>query len=431
MVGIDFPGSPQSEIRLARRKHGRIQETGYPVVDSQNRSSLYLGAAGTQYRGGALLHNLLLFGRVCKALGMEVSPHRMIDAANALKWIDLTRKADFFHALRLLIVTRAADLPPFDEAFRLFWRRHSEDWTRLDLRSLGEERRQKRTRYLPSDESSGDQPVSEDGNTSLIPMPVYSPGEILRNKDFGEMTSEELACARLLVLRLARSIGERRTRRGKAGRSGIPELRAALRKNLRFGGEPVSLPRKVPKTKPRPIVLLCDISGSMERYTRILLHFAHALTNSLNHVETFVFGTRLTRITRPIRIRSIDKALQGVGSRVRDWAGGTQTGQSLHQFNYHWGRRVLGRGAVALLITDGWDRGDPNLLSLETARLRRSCWRLMWLNPLLGAPQYEPLTRGAQAILGHVDDFLSVRNLNSLEKLGRELSRVDWRRSHV
>jgi uncharacterized protein with von Willebrand factor type A (vWA) domain len=166
----------------------------------------------------------------------------------------------------------------------------------------------------------------------------------------------------------------------------------------------------------------------MERYTRLLLHFLHTLAQTMYQVEAFVFSTRLTRITRQIQRKSVDAALAEVGANVKDWGGGTRTGDALHTFNYHWSRRVLGRGAVVLLITDGWDRGEPDVLRTEIARLQRNCYRLMWLNPLLSAPQYEPLTRGAQAILPFVDDFIPVSNLSNLESLARELWRVNWRR---
>jgi uncharacterized protein with von Willebrand factor type A (vWA) domain len=167
----------------------------------------------------------------------------------------------------------------------------------------------------------------------------------------------------------------------------------------------------------------------MERYTRVLLHFGHALANTLYQVESFVYSTALTNITHPIRHKSVDLALREVGQRVRDWGGGTKTGDALRTFNYQWARRVLGRGAVVLLITDGWDRGDPELLRQEAARLQRSCHRLIWLNPLLGAPEYEPLTGGARALLPYVDDFLPVRNLANLEMIVHELRNVDWKRS--
>jgi uncharacterized protein with von Willebrand factor type A (vWA) domain len=204
---------------------------------------------------------------------------------------------------------------------------------------------------------------------------------------------------------------------------------------LRHGGELLDLARRGPKLKRRQLVLLCDISGSMERYTRLLLHFLYSVESSVRHAEVFLFGTRLTRITRELRRRDPDDALQAVSARVNDWAGGTRIGEALHTFNTHWARRVLGQGAVVLIISDGWDRGDPDLLAAEMERLQRSSYRLIWLNPLLGSEQYEPLTQGIQAALPYVDHFLPVHNLSSLASLAallndiRQDSRPDRRQS--
>jgi uncharacterized protein with von Willebrand factor type A (vWA) domain len=347
----------------------------------------------------------------------------------------LGHRQDVYHALRALIVTRQRDLELFDEAFKLFWQRPTEDWTTLDLRSLGERRRQKKTQFLPPPEATPDDDQTEDHpnpnvDTSLIVMmPTYSQLEALRHKDFAEMTGEEIALARRLMEQLPWSLGTRKTRRFRPGKGPQLDTRRFFRHNLRFAGEPLELPTRKPRIKPRPLVLLCDISGSMERYTRLLLHFMHTLAQTIYQVEAFVFSTRLTRITRHIERKSVDTALAEVGISVKDWGSGTRTGDALHMFNYHWGRRVLGRGAVVLFITDGWDRGDPDMLRAEIARLQRNCYRLIWLNPLLGAPQYEPLTRGAQALLPFVDDFLPVRNMASLETLMRELWKVNWRRA--
>ncbi|MFQ5741924.1 MAG: VWA domain-containing protein [Acidobacteriota bacterium] len=375
---------------------------------------------------GQLLHNLLLFGRICKGLGMKVTPHRMIETARALKLIDLGKRSDVYQALCSFLVTRRSDLELFDEAFRLFWQRPAQGETGLDLRSLGEPRR-KRTSFLPRFLGLKGSGESGETRTTLL-LPTYSPQEWLRHKDFAEMTGEEVAMAREMMKQLNLSLGTRRTRRLNPGRGGPIDLRRTVRRNLRYGGEALDLPTRTPKRKPRPLVLICDISGSMERYTRLFLHFMHTLASQRSRVESFVFGTRLTRITLPVRMKSVDRALSEVGTLVKDWGGGTQTGAALATFNYRWSRRVLGRGALALLITDGWDRGDSDLLGREMARLQRSCKGLVWLNPLLGGPQYEPLTRGAQAMLPFVDEFLPLRNLENLERLGRELSRLKWPR---
>jgi uncharacterized protein with von Willebrand factor type A (vWA) domain len=207
------------------------------------------------------------------------------------------------------------------------------------------------------------------------------------------------------------------------------DLRRILRNNLKYGGEVLEWPRLEPKFKPRPLVVIADISGSMERYTRMLLHFIYTLARGLDQkVEAFVFSTRLTRITHQIADRDIEHAFQQVSRQVPDWSGGTRIGDALKVFNFHWGRRVLGQGAVVLLISDGWDRGEASLLRTEIARLQRSCYRLVWLNPLLGSDQYEPLTRGMLTALPYIDSFLPVHNLASLEDLADHLKKVDQNR---
>lgn len=384
-----------------------------------------------EYRGGQLLHNLLLFGRVCRALGMNITPNRMMEVARALEHIQLGYKRDFYYTLRTYMVSHPRELEFFDEAFELFWQRPAEGFTTLDLRYGGEERHKRKTQFLPPGEAS----PSDDEDIASTPLdesllavvPTFSQQEALRYKDFAEMSGEELDQAKNIIQRLPKSLGMRRTRRYKAGKGRLINLRRTLRESMRRKGEIIKLPTRSPKEKPRPIVLICDISGSMERYTRVLLHFMHTLASSMYQVESFVFSTDLTRITRQIRQKSVDEALHDVGYTVKQWGGGTRTGESLHTFNYYWSRRVLGRGAIVMVITDGWDRGNIPLLDKEMNRLHRSCERLIWLNPLLEAPEYEPLTRGAQAMLPHVDDFLPIRNLANLEVIIKALENLSAR----
>lgn len=403
-------------------------------MPKRQQFSTYLGPedAPFPYDGGKLLHNILLFGRLCRALGMDITPNRMTEVAGALEYVQLGRKQEVYDTLRALMVTRRRDLELFDEAFRLFWQRPTQEWSTLNLRSLGERRHQKKTQFLPPpeaepDEDAGNAKSQLDPNLIAI-VPTVSEQETLRCKDFAEMTGQEIADAQQMMAKLKWSLGVRTTRRFHPGKGREIDLRRSLRHNVRYEGEMLHMLERAPKIKPRPLVLLCDVSGSMERYTRLLLHFVHTLAHSVFQVESFVFSTRLTRITLPIRRKSIDTALRDVGTAVNHWGSGTRIDTALHTFNYFWSRRVLGQGAVVLLITDGWDRGDPEALQQEAARLQRSCYRFIWLNPLLGAPQYEPLTRGAQALLPYVDDFLPVRNLANLAMLARELSRLDWRR---
>jgi uncharacterized protein with von Willebrand factor type A (vWA) domain len=257
----------------------------------------------------------------------------------------------------------------------------------------------------------------------------YSAHELSRTKDFAEFTEDELRRAQMLVRRLEWSPGARRSRRWRIGRGRLPDPRRILRRNIRYGGEPIDLPRRHRQMKQRPLVLVCDVSGSMERYARMLLNFGSGLTSVSYRVESFVFATRLSRLTRELAADEPAGLSAKVPRVVSDWGGGTRIGGALRQLNVEWGRRVLGRGAVVLLISDGWDRGDPEVLAGEMSRLQRSCHRLIWLNPLLGSPEYQPLTRGMQAALPFVDDFLPVHNLVSLETLAEHLRRLPARRS--
>jgi uncharacterized protein with von Willebrand factor type A (vWA) domain len=257
----------------------------------------------------------------------------------------------------------------------------------------------------------------------LVPILSPSAQEVLRHKDFAEMTAEELEAVQAFVRQAAAGTDAYRTRRRRPGPRPLVDVRRTLRRSQRHGGEILTWARLERKLEPRPLCVLADISGSMERYTRVLLLFMYGLAErEASPVEAFVFGTRLTRITRHLRGRDAERALREVSHAVSDWSGGTRIGESLHAFNFDWGRRVLGRRPLVLVVSDGWERGEPSLLAEEAARLRRSCHRLVWLNPLLGAPDYEPLALGMKAALPHVDDFLPVHNLASLEDLGRRLA---------
>ncbi len=377
-----------------------------------------------------LLHNLILFGRLLRALGMDVNPSRMIELVQALEQINLARKADFYYATRCLLVHDKEDLPLFEQAFALFWRVPREKFVLDDLFKLRPETADStpivappplQENRLANNEADDDEPVQQ-----IIEATVtYSTREALRHKDFGDLTQDELRAVKQFMGQMVWELGLRRTRRQRPGRGQRLDLRRSLRRNLRYGGELMEWPRRQPKFKPRPLVVIADISGSMERYARLLLHFIYSVAKGLDQaVEAFVFSTQLTRITRPLRNKQIDRALADVSREVTGWSGGTRIGDSLKTFNFTWGRRVLGRGAVVLLISDGWDRGDPALLKQEIGRLQRSCHRLIWLNPLLGSTAYEPLTRGMQAALPHIDDFLPVHNLASLEDLAAHLQNL-------
>lgn len=368
---------------------------------------------------------------------MDVNPGRMMDLVRALRFIQLGNREDFYHASRSLLVHRREDLPLFDEAFARFWRKPSGDVDEIRLPGPRRAARRRRPHVIPPplrartrDGEDPDRAESEEEERRLLEANrTYSPREVLRHRDFADLSAEELDEIQRLISELVWQLGERRTRRFRAGRGTRLDLRRTLRRSLLHGGEILQWSRREPRRKPRPLVVLADVSGSMERYTRLLLHFVYSLARGLDQpVEAFVFGTRLTCVTRPLRGRNVERALEEVSRLVPDWTGGTRIGDALKTFNFEWGRRVLGRGAVVLIISDGWDRGDPDLVRREMARLQRSCYRLIWLNPLLGSPSYEPLTRGMQAALPYVDDFLPVHNLASLEQLAETLSRLEGRR---
>lgn len=375
---------------------------------------------------GALLRNLVLFGRVLRGLGLDVNPGSMIDLVTALQFISIGRRSDFYHAARSLLVHRREDIPRFDEAFEFFWRSRGRELTSKDLRALGEKRRYKRAEPRPAEREVGGGRAGEGRLSDEKPLIeatlTYSEREVLRKKDFAELTLQEIDEVRKLMEEIVWHVRERKTRRRRPGHGRQADLRRTIRRNLRYGGEILDWAEREPKRKPRPLVIIADVSGSMERYTRLLLLFTYGVARALDQkVEAFVFSTRLTRITRELEQKSVDAALREVSRSVQDWAGGTRIGEALRTFNFHWGRRVLGRGAVTMVISDGWDRGDVRLLGEEIARLQRSSRRLIWLNPLLGSAGYQPLTRGIQAALPFIDDFLPVHNLDSLEALAKHL----------
>ncbi|HET9266224.1 MAG TPA: VWA domain-containing protein [Vicinamibacterales bacterium] len=380
--------------------------------------------------GGALLPNLVLFGRVLRRAGLDVHTGRLIDAVRALAYVDLGRRADVHHTLAALLVHRHEDLVLFDRAFDAFWRKRGGHWGRSDLRALGEQRSGIKLRFtMPGfGEDGWDEQPQEPSEPLEVPRPTWSAREALRQKNFASYTAEEIAEASAAMASLAWNPGERRTRRWRIGSGPSPDIRAALRRAGRSGGELIVLPRKARRRRPRPLVIIADVSGSMERYTRMLLRFVHALVRRRKSVEAFLFATRVTRITRDLKRERADEAVSAVARHVEDWAGGTRIGDALREVNRHWARRVLGRGPVVLLISDGWDRGDPALLSAEIARLQRSCHRLIWLNPLLGSPDYEPLTRGMRAARPFIDDFLPAHNLASVERLAAHLDNLPARR---
>lgn len=397
------------------------------------------------------MSNLLRFGRRLRLAGMTIGSGQILGFVEALASIDVSRRDDVHATARATLLTRPEYRGLFDSEFRRFWRDLIEQQPMLleeyssvdDLSSPNPNSNQPQPRGKNEESGEGkeaDRTVlavegvdqsGDLGETEEYEIPpedvlIFSSKEALRKKDFSQLSTEEIAEARRLIESMDWRLGTKRTRRRERALHGeFIDYRATMRGSLKHGGIPIDLKKRTRKIKMRPLILICDISGSMDRYARLLLRFVHALEHGLDSVEVFVFGTRLTRITRELRRRDVDTAIADVVSSVDDWSGGTRIGEAIHNFNYLWSRRVLRSGATVVVISDGWDRGDPLLLGGEMAKLQRSCRRLIWLNPLLGAPGYQPLTQGIRAALPYVDHFLPIHNLKSMEGLAHLLSAVE------
>jgi uncharacterized protein with von Willebrand factor type A (vWA) domain len=383
---------------------------------------------------GHLLRHLVLFTRLLRLVGVPATPNQLVDLVQALPFINLQHREEFKDSARAMLVTSRAQAELFDGTFDLFW----QAWT-TDEQPVGVENTQKTppTERVPDVQGQERERIQEPGSvadTQKEPesetLAAYSAEEVLRHKDFGELTEEEAQRVTQLIRHSQWHPEQHPARRKRSAAHGThPDLRRVLRQVLRYGGEVMKFAWQTPKLKNRPLIVLCDISGSMERYARVLLRFLYLLTNGLERAEVFVFGTRLTRLTRPLRQSDMDMALHQAARAVNDWGGGTRIGEALKVFNFLWARRVMSHGPTVLIISDGWDRGDLGLLRREILRLQLNCRRLIWLNPLLGAAGYEPLAQGIQTILPFVDDFLPVHNLASLEQLAAHLQTLTHQRA--
>ena len=391
---------------------------------------------------GRLVENLMFFARTLRAAGLPIGPGRIIEALRAVEAIGVGRRDDFYWTLHSVFVNRQDQRPLFDQAFHVFWRNPKllERMMAMLLPSLtpgGEDldNREELSRRLAEALQVGR--ATGDGNDGEIPEEeevefdaamTYSDRELLQAIDFEKMSTEELASAKRLVSGMQLPIMALPTRRFAPDPHGRRiDMRATLRAQLRSGGVP-ALRRRNPRRRHPPLVIICDISGSMSRYSRIVLHFMHAVTNDRDRVFSFLFGTRLTNITRMLRHRDVDIAADRVAEKVQDWSGGTRIGHCLAEFNAKWSRRILGQGAIVLFISDGLDRDSGEGLTREVERLHKSCRRLIWLNPLLRYDAYEPKSLGAKAIMPHIDDFRPIHNLASLADLTSVLARPGRRR---
>ena len=394
--------------------------------------------SGPERIEGEFAHSLLTFCRLLRGAGLRVSTKQVTDLALGLTHIDLARQEDVCHAMRCFLVHSPEERVLFDRLFDLYWlhRLAFEFGTQVEPATI----RERPTSQPNSESATGrersaavtEPPPSEPpGVSERSLLPTYSPFELLRQKDFAAYTEQEQQAAQQFIRSLLWRFDQRTTRRRvrTAKQTAYPDLRRAIQKSIRRRGEIVELAWRRRKRKPRPLVVICDISGSMERYSRLFLYMMFALVQGslvqgAERIETFVFGTRLTRITPALRHDNLDVALSRTAKGVVDWSGGTRIGESLRTFNYVWARRVLGHGAVVLIISDGWDRGDRVLLDREIRRLRRQTPRLIWLNPLAGKPDYQPLVRGIETILPHVDEFLPLHNLDTVTQLAGKLGTI-------
>jgi uncharacterized protein len=392
-----------------------------------------------RFEPGRFAVNIMHFARALRAAGMPVGPGKVLDAIRAVEAVGVARRGDFYWTLHAVFVNRRDQRELFDQAFHIFWRKPDllEKAMQLLLPQIEVEgaapqevaRRLAEALAPPKMPGAGEAPEEAEEQIELDATLTFSPKEILQHKDFEDMSAEEIADAKALILAMRLPIRALPTRRfHPEPRGWRVDLRRTLRRSLHGGGAMIDLAKKRRLRRHPPLVILCDISGSMERYSRMLLHFMHAVTNDRDRVHSFVFGTRITNVSLQLRQRDVDVALEKVGDVVQDWAGGTRIGHCLHEFNRVWSRRVLAQGAVVLLITDGLDRDAGEGLEREMERLHKSCRRLIWLNPLLRWEGYAPLAAGSRAMIRHVDDFRAVHNLESLADLTAALARIGPRR---
>lgn len=367
------------------------------------------------------------FARELRAAGLGVSSQQLTALVRSFTWLDPCARADVYHAARTTLLTRREDLALFDRVFTRFWGGRPEVGKAVKPPLAPRQRREVRPALamLMSERARLGDPTVELRDRSLS----ASDDEVLRRKDFALMTPLELLAVRRLFEQQSWEFAKRVTRR-KVGRRSGPELdlRRVPSRAARNGGVVLTLPRRAPKIKERRLVLLADVSGSMELYARVLLQFMHVLRQRLSDVEAFVFATRLTRITGELGLGNLDHALDEIAANVFDFASGTRIADSLHGFNTGWAGRVLARGAVVLVMSDGWERGRAEALEKEMRILRERCHRLIWLNPRLGHPSYEPRVLGMAAALRYVDDFLSCHDMQSLEAVARHLRALPKRR---
>lgn len=372
--------------------------------------------------GTAIVRHVVTFGRVLREVGIEVGPGRVIDAVRGLGAVDLTRQEDVYFTLRQTLVSRHDELELFDRAF-VAW------FLRGPVAPIARQRHERRLASATLGDTIGGGREGPEEDVAGEPVELgASAHEVLREKDFAEMTAEEFERVRELMYAIAQARPRRLSRRRAPDpRGDVLDMRRLLRRSLRSGGDPVDQPFRSRKLVPRKLVVLADVSGSMDQYSRALLLFLHALVGSGRGVEAFAFGTRLTRLTGDLATRDPEAAIARATAQAVDWGSGTRIGEALREFNAVYGRRALSRGAVVVIVSDGWERDDPGLVGREMARLQRAAYAVVWVNPLKGNPEYQPLAGGMRAALPFVDRFLPGHNLRSLEELAAVLAGIERR----
>ena len=385
---------------------------------------------------GRLVENIAHFGRALRRAGLSVGPHRHLTAIEAIKVLGWQSREDLRDALRGVYVSRADQIQTFDECFRLFWRdpRYDDHMMALllpEIRGTMPDRiappaARRASQALAEAEAKPKPPEGEE-QIEIDASGTASAEERLRVLDFEQMSLDELALAKKVLARLGLPVPPLKGRRqALAGQGRKVDPRASLRLALRQGGEVLRLAKRQPRPRKPDLVVLCDISGSMAQYSRMALHFLHGVMGAQQspweQVHAFTFGTKLTNITRQLRARDVDLALNAAGAEAQDWRGGTRMAEALHRFNRDWSRRVMAQGAVVLLITDGLERGDPEALGAEMARLHLTARRVIWLNPLLRFDGFAPKARGIRAMLPHVDALRGGHSIASFQGLAEALS---------
>ena len=384
------------------------------------------------HRGGLLGSNIMYFGRALRATGIPLGAGQIVDAINAVSLVGLNSRNEFYWTLHAIFIKRNEHRELFNQAFHIFWRNPNllekmmnlslpQELTDRDNNKNAEESfRRVAEAFAGSGQSEQTDEEERDKTEATL---TWSPGESLSEKDFEKMSTEEVKEAITVIKTLRLPNMEVPTRRFSNRQTGkTMDMRRTIRQSLKFSGGFIPIIYKTRKTRRPPLVVICDISGSMERYSRMLLHFMHAVTNDRDRVFTFLFGTRLTNVTRSLKNKDVDVALKHVGKEVLDWSGGTRIGLCLAEFNKYWSRRVLSQGGITILISDGLDRDEASGLDIEMARLHRTSRKLIWLNPLLRYKGFEPKSLGIKTMLPHVDEFKTIHNLSSVRELSLLLS---------